>query len=157
MKNYQKNARIMNMQLVSMFDHFKMGEQWQRCIWLNLNLNLEFEFAIQLQYTSIKMNFPQTSTLHIMDNLIMCLCIYFRCFPPLLMIVPVTEFPRRSSPPKHKLDKPLYRQQGKQTPLIMSIKSHFPLNLAYECLGDNHVNLYRIVEPIPMHDLSFFS
>src|SRR3954466_4479537 len=47
------------------------------------------------------------------------------------------------------------RQQGKQTPLIMSIKSHFPLSLAYACLGDHLVTFYRIDEPIPMHDLSF--
>ena len=42
MKNYQKNARIKNMQRVSKFDHFKMGEQKKMCIWLNLNLNLQF-------------------------------------------------------------------------------------------------------------------
>ena len=51
-----------------MFDHLKMDEQKQMCIRLNLNLNLEFEFAIQLQYTSIKMNLPQTSSIYIMDN-----------------------------------------------------------------------------------------
>ena len=27
MKNYQKNARIMNMQPVYKFDHFKMGDR----------------------------------------------------------------------------------------------------------------------------------
>ena len=54
------------MQFVNMFYHFKMGEQKQMCIWLNLNLNLEFQFAIQLQYTSIKLNVPQISTLYIM-------------------------------------------------------------------------------------------
>ena len=69
------------MQLVSMFDHFKMGEQQKTCIWHNLNLNLEFEFAFQMQYTSIKMNLPQTSSIHIMDNYIMCLCIYIQCCP----------------------------------------------------------------------------
>src|SRR3954468_22905699 len=40
------------------------------------------------------------------------------------------------------------RQQGKQTPLIMSIKSQFPLSLAYACLGDHLYRFYRIVEPI---------
>ena len=90
-----------------------------------------------------------------MDNLIMCLCILFRCCPPLLMIVPVTEFSRRRSPPKQKFDKPVYRQQGKKTPLIMSIKSHFPLSLAYACLVDHRDTFFRIVEPISMHDLSF--
>ena len=77
MKNYQKNSRIMNMQFVFKFDKFKMGEQKQMCIWLNLNLNLKFEFAIQLQYTSIKLNLPQTSSIYLMDNYIRCLCIYF--------------------------------------------------------------------------------
>src|SRR4051812_30805494 len=72
-----------------MFDHFKMGEQKQMCICLNLNLNLEFESANPLQYTSIKWNLPQTSTLYIMSQLIMCLCFYFRCCPPLLMIASV--------------------------------------------------------------------
>src|SRR4051794_8665314 len=100
MKNYQKNARIKNVQFVFMFDHFKMGEQKQMCIWLNLNL--EFEIAIQLQYTSIKMNFPQTSTLYTMEQHIMCVCILFRFCPPLLMIDPITDFPRRRSPPKKK-------------------------------------------------------
>ena len=114
-----------------MFHHFKMGEQKQMCIWLNLKLNLEFEFAIQLQYSSNKLNLPQTSTLHIMEQLIMCLCILFRCCPPLMMIVPVKTFPRRRSPPKKKTVKPVYRQQGKQTPLSMYIKSHFPVILAY--------------------------
>ena len=47
------------------------------------------------------------------------------------------------------------RQQGKQTPLIMSIKSYFPLSIAYACLGDHRDTFFRIVEPIPMHDLSF--
>src|SRR4051812_46133950 len=99
MKNYQKNARIKNMQFVFMIDHFKIGEKKQMCIWLNLKLNLEFEFAIQLQYTSIKLNLPQTSRIYIMDNHIMCLCILLRCCPPLLTIVPVTEFLRRRSSP----------------------------------------------------------
>src|SRR4051812_19719990 len=47
------------------------------------------------------------------------------------------------------------RQQGKQTPLVISIKSQFPLSLAYACLGDHRDTFFRIVEPIPMHGLSF--
>ena len=135
MKNYQKNARNMDMQFFFMFDHFKMGEQQQMCIWHILNSNLEFEFANLLQYTSIKWNCQQTSSIYIMDNLIMCLCILFRCCPPLLMIAPVTAFPRRRSPPKKKTVKPVCRQQDKQTPLIMSIKSHFPLSLGKSVTG----------------------
>src|SRR4051812_2467113 len=100
MKNYQKNARIKKMQFSFMFDQFKMGEQKKMCICLNLNLNLEFEFANPLQYTSVKLNLPQTSTTYIMDNLIMCLCIYFRSCHPLLMIVSVIAFLSQRSPPK---------------------------------------------------------
>src|SRR4051812_35970583 len=89
-------------------------------------------------------------------NNLSCACaFYFDSPPPLMMIVPVTDFTRRKSPPKKKTVKPVYRQQGKQTPLIMSIKSQFPLSLAYACLGDHRDTFYRIVEPIPMHDLSF--
>src|SRR4051812_12189257 len=136
MKNYHKNARIKNMQKKIMFEHFKMGKQKQMCIWLNLKLNLEFVFAIQLQYTSIKLNFPQTSSMYILYNLIMCLCILFRCCPPpLCMIVPVTAFLRRRSLPKKKTVKPVFRQQGEKTQLIMSIKPHFHRSLAYACLG----------------------
>ena len=58
-----------------MFDQRILGEQWQMHIWLNWKSYLEFEFAFQMQYTSIKMNMLQTSTIHIMDNMIMCLCI----------------------------------------------------------------------------------
>ena len=82
MKNYQKNARINNMQFVFMFDQLLMGEQWQMHIWLIWKPYLEFEFAFQMQYTSIKMNLPQISTLHIMDNL-SCVCAFcFWCCPP---------------------------------------------------------------------------
>ena len=84
MKIYHKNPRIKNMHFVFMFDHFKMGEQWQTCICLNLNLNLEFEFAIQLQYTSIKMNMLPNSTIHIMEPLNMCLSIVLYLLPPLV-------------------------------------------------------------------------
>src|SRR3954468_22641546 len=109
-----------------MFENFKMGEPKQMSIWHNLNLNLEFEFANPLQYSSIKWNCQQTSTIYIMDDLIMCLCIYFRCCPPLLMIVSITVFPRRRSHPKQKTDKPVYRQQGKQNPIDHVDKIPFP-------------------------------
>src|SRR4051812_18904995 len=87
------------------------------CIWHILKSHLEFEFAILLQYTSIKWNCQHISTIYIMDNLIMCLCILLQCCPPLLMVVPVTVFPRRRSSPKQNTDKPVYRQQGKKTPI----------------------------------------
>ena len=45
--------------------------------------------------------------------------------------------------------------KARKPPLIMSIKSHFPLSLAYACLGDHRHTFFRLVEPIPMHDLSF--
>src|SRR4051812_37308669 len=96
------------------------------CICPNLNLNLEFEFANPLQYTSNKLNFPQTSTLYIMSQLIMCLCIYFRCCPPLLMIATDTVLPRRRSPPKQKTGKPVYRQARKTNPIDHVYKIPLP-------------------------------
>src|SRR3954468_19570663 len=100
------------------------------------------------------MNLQHISAIYV-TTLNICLSIVPYLLPPLLMIVPVTEFPRRRSPPKKKTVKPVYRQQGKQTPLIMSITSQFPLSLAYACLGDHRDTFFRIVEPILMHDLSF--
>ena len=74
------------MQFVFMFDHFKMGEEQQMCIWHILNSNLEFEFANLLQYTSIKWNFPHINTIYIMlQQLIMCLSIV------LLMLFPLVD------------------------------------------------------------------
>ena len=81
MENYQKNARIKNMQLSFMFYHFKMGEHYQMSIWINLNFNLKFEFSIQLQYTSIKMNLPQTSTSTSWNNLSCAYAFYFNVAP----------------------------------------------------------------------------
>ena len=51
-----------------MFDHFKMGEQLQMCIWHILNSNMEFEFAIQLQYTSFNLNLQHISAIYIMSQ-----------------------------------------------------------------------------------------
>ena len=42
---------------------------------------MEFKFAFQLQYTSFKLNLLQTNTIHIMDNIIMCLCILLHVAP----------------------------------------------------------------------------
>src|SRR4051812_25307899 len=89
-----------------------------------------------------------------MDNHIMCLCIYFDV-APFVDDCSSNRVSETKVTPKTKTVKPVYHQHGKQTPLIMSIKSHFPLSLAYACLGDHHDTFYRIVEPIPMHDLSF--
>ena len=69
MKNYQKNAMINNMQFIFMFDQLLMGEQWQMHIWLIWKSYMEFEFAFQMQYTWFKLNVPQISTLHIMEQL----------------------------------------------------------------------------------------
>ena len=79
------------------------------------------------------------------------------CCPLLLMFELVTVPPRRWSPPKKKTTvKPrVSSSKASNPPLIMSIKSHFPLSLAYACLGDHRDTFFRIVEPIPMHDLSF--
>src|SRR3954464_2078189 len=48
---------------------------------------MEFEFAFQMQYTSFKSNVPQTSTIHLMDNNIMCLSIVLHFVPPPLLMI----------------------------------------------------------------------
>src|ERR1041385_8860127 len=109
------------------------------CIWLNLNLNLEFEFAILLQYTSIKWNCQHISTMYIMfPQIIMCLSIEIIFIPSLIVCsIDVQLEPEATPFVEDTVCEP--RQQGKQTPLIMSIKSQFPLSLAYACLGDHLV------------------
>src|ERR1044071_7105171 len=46
--------------------------------------------------------------------------------------------------------------KARKPPLIMSIKSHFPLSLAYALFRMITIlRFYRIDEPIPLHDISF--
>ena len=45
MENYQKNARILNMDIVFMFVQFKLGEQWQMSIWTSF----KFKIGVNLQ------------------------------------------------------------------------------------------------------------
>src|SRR3954468_20561874 len=93
-----------------------------------------------------------------MDNYIMCLSIVLYLLPPLVdgcsgnsaSETVVTPRRRRSSVNN------VYRQQGKQPPFDHVYKIlFFPLSLAYACLGDHRDTFFRIVQPIPMHDLSF--
>ena len=77
MKHYQKNARILNMHFVFMFDHIKMGEQWQ-FIWTLFEFKFGVEFANSLQCTSIKWNWQDINTMYIiLYNMIMCLYIVY--------------------------------------------------------------------------------
>ena len=43
--------------------------------------------------------------------------------------------------------KPCIVRKAIKPPLIMSIKSYFPLSLAYACLGDHRDTFFRIVNP----------
>ena len=70
------------MQFVFMFDHFKMGEQKQMCIWLNLNLNLEFEFANPLQYTQLNGIFNKP-VLYTSWTTLSCACAFYFDVAPL--------------------------------------------------------------------------
>ena len=56
MQNYQKNARILNIHFVFMFDHFKMGEKWHMCIWNPFEFKFGVELQALLQCTSFKWN-----------------------------------------------------------------------------------------------------
>ena len=84
----------------------------------------------------------------------LCICIHIDCYFPYCLISLDAEPEQEIIPEAEdtQFDPP---QQGKQTPLIMSIKTQFPLILAYACLGCHHVTVLPLVEPIPLHDLSF--
>ena len=70
--------------------------------------------------------------------LYMWLCIVFYVDPMIVMLLIEVEPEPEATPfVEDTVCEP--RQQGKQTPLIISIKSQFPLSLAYACLGDHLV------------------
>src|SRR3954468_9983169 len=91
---------------------------------------------------------------HHITTLIMCLSIASIFIPCLIVCSIDVQLESEATPfVEDTVCEP--RQQGKETPLIMFIKSYFPLSLAYACLGDHRDTLFCIVEPIPIHDLSF--
>ena len=65
-------------------------------------------------------------------------CIYFAT---LFVVCRVEGEPEQEAAPFVEDPEPEPRQQGKQTPLVISIKSQFPLSLAYACLGDHFVSI----------------
>src|SRR4051812_11977165 len=76
MQNYQKNAKILNMNFVFMFDHFKVGEQWHMCIWIPFKFKFGVNLENPLQCTSFKWKAQHLSTMNItLYHLIICLCI----------------------------------------------------------------------------------
>ena len=87
------------------------------CIWNLLNSNLEFKFAKPLQYTSIKWNCQQISTLYIMlQHHNMCLSIVLVLivpFPHCLLSVEVAPKPEVIPEAEDCQYDPC--QQGKQT------------------------------------------
>src|ERR1041385_6852293 len=141
MKNYQKNARIKNMGSVFMFDHFKMGEQCKTSIWLYFKFKFEAHLQMTLHLTSFKWNCTHIVTRNItISILIMCLSIANKFIPCLIVCSIDVQLEPEATPFVEDPDIGP-RQQGKQTPLIMSIKSQFPLSLAYACLGDHLVSI----------------
>src|SRR3954464_6154071 len=102
---------------------------------------MEFEFATQMQYIPFKWNAQHISTMNITYTiLIMCLSIEIIFIPYLIVCsIDVQLEPEATPFVEDTVCEP--RRQGKQTPLIMSIKSQFPLSLAYACLGDHLVSI----------------
>ena len=117
---------------------------------------MEFEFAIHLQYTAFKWN-CLTHQIHANQvstfNHVLVHCIYFAT---LFVVCRLEVEPEQEATPFVEDPETEPRQQGKQTPLIISIKSHFPLSLAYALFRMiTMMRFYRIDEPIPLHELSF--
>src|ERR1041385_14108 len=124
------------MHFVFMFEHFKMGEQKQTCIWNSFKLKLEFEFAIHLQYTPFKWNclthqkhIHQVSTF----NHVIVHCIYFAT---LLVVCRVEVEPEQEAAPFVEDPKPEPRQQGKQTLIDHVDKISLPSHVSLmHCIG----------------------
>src|SRR4051812_14558835 len=94
-----------------------------------------------LHSTSFKWNCTHIVIKNItISILIMCLSIANK-FIPCLIVCSIDVQPEPEATPfvEHPDIEP--RQQGKQTPLIMSIKSQFSLSLSYACLGDHFVSI----------------
>ena len=109
---------------------------------------MEFEFAIHLQYTPFKWN-CLTHQIHANQvstfNHVLVHCIYFAT---LFVVCRVEVEPEQEAAPFVEDPEPEPRQQGKQPPLIMSIKSHFPLIPLCMIRMLPCIDSYRIVEPI---------
>src|SRR3954462_14400369 len=87
-----------------------------------------FEFAFQMQYTPFKWNCLTHQNLYIkFQPSIMCLSIAFILIATSCFVCRVEVEPEQEAAPFVEDPEIEPRQQGKQTPLIMSIKSHFPL------------------------------
>src|SRR4051812_49307907 len=99
-----------------------------------------------MQYTPFKWNAQHISTLNItIAILFMWLCIVHYVDPMIVMLLIEVEPELEITPFVEDtviVTEP--RQQGKQTPLVISIKSQFLLSLAYACLGDHFVSIYRM-------------
>ena len=53
------------MDFVSMFEQFKLGEQWHKCIWILFKFQFGVNLQIPLQHTSFKWNFQHIATMNI--------------------------------------------------------------------------------------------
>ena len=65
MKNYHKNARILNMDFVFMVDQIKFGEQWHMSIWILFKFKFGVNLQIPLQHISFKWNAQHIATMKI--------------------------------------------------------------------------------------------
>src|SRR3954469_1344377 len=115
---------------------------------LNCKFICKYHIYIELLHTSKHIH--QVSTF----NHVFVHCTYFAT---LLVVCRIEVEPEPEGTPFVEDPEPEPRQQGKQPPplLIMSIKTHFPLFLLCMNRMLPCIDSYRIVEPNPLHDLSF--
>src|SRR4051812_23981890 len=118
------------MQSVVMFEQVYMGEQREKCIWNSFKFKLEFEFAIHLQYTPFKWNCLTHQKHENQVSTFNHLLVHFIYFATLLVVCRVEVEPKQEATPFVEDLGTEPRHQGKKPPpLIMSIKTHFPLFL----------------------------
>ena len=92
---------------------------------------MEFEFAIHLQCTSFKWNPSHIRGSYTKFQPSTHVIVHCTYVAPLDCCLSIEVQPEQEAAPFVEDPDTEPRQQGKQTPLIMSIKSHFPLSPAY--------------------------
>src|SRR4051812_24358830 len=102
---------------------------------------MEFEFANHLQYTSFNWNHSHISDTYIKFQPSTHVLVHCTYYASMFVVCRIEVEPEPEATPFVEDPDTEPRQQGKQPPLIMSIKSQFPLSIAYACLGDHLVSI----------------
>src|SRR3954471_8552924 len=109
-----------------------------------------------LQHPSFKWNNSHISDTYIKFQPSTHVLVHCTYYVSMFVVCRIEVEPEPESTPSLKTPILNIISKASNPPLIMSIKSHFSLSLAYALFRMiTMIRFYRIVEPIPLHDLSF--